>query len=114
MTNFEPGSVVLVRFPFTDLTAAKRRPALVVSPSDFSSPHGDVVVLALTSRPQKEDRFRLEHWRAAGLPRQTWVKPVIGTISRSLVVRRLGRLAAQDMPWAVAAIRALIAKDFLS
>jgi hypothetical protein len=31
MTPFEPGDVVLVRFPFTDLTAVKKRPALIVA-----------------------------------------------------------------------------------
>ncbi len=40
MTTYEPGAVVLVRFPFTNLTAAKKRPAVVVSPQEFSRRHG--------------------------------------------------------------------------
>ena len=54
MTTFEPGDVVLVRFPFTDLTALKKRPALIVSPSEFSKRNGDVVIVALTGQPQTE------------------------------------------------------------
>ena len=42
-----PGDVVLVRLPFTDLTSSKKRPALVLSPPQFSTQHGDIVVLAL-------------------------------------------------------------------
>jgi mRNA interferase MazF len=42
------GDVVLVPFPFTDLTGQKRRPALVVSPDGFDPE--DVVVCAITSR----------------------------------------------------------------
>ncbi len=67
MTTFEPGDVVLVRFPFTDLAATKKRPAVVVSSAEFSQRHGDVVVMALTSRPQPEDALPVEDWKAAGL-----------------------------------------------
>lgn len=42
------GTVVLVPFPFTDLKAAKRRPALVVSPEGYHPE--DVVLCAITSR----------------------------------------------------------------
>lgn len=36
MTTCEPGAVVLVRFPFTDLSTTKKRPALIVSPVTFN------------------------------------------------------------------------------
>ncbi|HYU19859.1 MAG TPA: type II toxin-antitoxin system PemK/MazF family toxin, partial [Chloroflexota bacterium] len=42
------GDVVLVPFPFTDLTGQKRRPALVVSPDGFDPE--DLVLCAITSR----------------------------------------------------------------
>lgn len=43
------GAIILARFPFTDLTGDKRRPALVVSAGMRGS---DVVVCFITSRPQ--------------------------------------------------------------
>ena len=42
------GDIVLVPFPFTDLTGQKRRPALVVSPDGFDPE--DLVLCAITSR----------------------------------------------------------------
>src|SRR5262249_15589307 len=43
------GDVVLVPFPFTDLSNAKQRPALVVSGDAFNSTREDVLVAAITS-----------------------------------------------------------------
>jgi mRNA interferase MazF len=40
------GDVVLTRFPFTDLTGASLRPALVVSPGQIGE---DVVLVAISS-----------------------------------------------------------------
>jgi len=42
------GSVVLVPFPFTDLSGRKRRPALVISPDSFDEQ--DLILCAITSR----------------------------------------------------------------
>jgi mRNA interferase MazF len=96
MTGYSPGDVVLVRFPFTDLSSAKRRPAVIVSRSDYSAAFGDVVVIALTSQPQPDAGLLLADWNSAGLPKQTWAKPLIGTLSGGLIVRALGSLSLRD------------------
>ena len=43
------GSVVLIRYPFTDLTGAKVRPALVVTPDHLLPRLGDVLCLFISS-----------------------------------------------------------------
>ena len=113
MTRFRPGDVVLVRFPFTDLSTTKKRPALILSSAGFTSRQGDVVVLALTSQPQRDGRLRLTHWQSAGLPKPTWVKTVIGTFASALVLRRIGRLHPADRPPVRLAMRLSIASTFL-
>jgi mRNA interferase MazF len=113
MTRYRPGDIVLVRFPFTDLSTTKKRPALVLNPPGFTSPFGNVVVLAMTSQPQRDRKLRLSKWHLAGLPKPSWFRPVIGTLAVSLIVRRLGRLHGADRPAARHAIRHLIAPAFL-
>jgi mRNA interferase MazF len=45
---FEFGDIVLVRFPFTDLSAGKLRPALVISRDNQQRP--DIVLAFITSK----------------------------------------------------------------
>ena len=49
-TPFKRGDIVLVPFPFTDLSSSKRRPALIISPDSFNSANKDVVLVAITSQ----------------------------------------------------------------
>ena len=95
MTRLNPGDIVLVKFPFTDLSSQKRRPSVVISSTEYSSRQGDVVILALTSQRQESDFF-LESWRKSGLLKETWIKPIIGTISVSLIDQKLGVLQSGD------------------
>lgn len=55
MTRFEFGDVVLVPFPLTDQSAAKKRPAVVVSTAAYNAERGDVIVMAVTSQLRPEN-----------------------------------------------------------
>ncbi|PIW85461.1 MAG: hypothetical protein COZ95_04435 [Nitrospirae bacterium CG_4_8_14_3_um_filter_50_41] len=50
MTIYKRGDVVLVPFPFSDQTATKKRPAIVISSSAYNEVSQDTVILAVTSR----------------------------------------------------------------
>ncbi len=49
------GTIVLVPFPFTDLSATKVRPAVVLS----AKPMGDDVILAFISSRQKQGEYTI-------------------------------------------------------
>ena len=49
-TSFSQGDVVLVPFPFTDLSSVKQRPALVLSPERLNKVRPDLVLAAITSQ----------------------------------------------------------------
>ncbi len=94
---FEFGAIVLVRFPFTNQTDAKRRPAVVVSNLAYNTARPDVVIMAITSklRPSPElGEVWIEDWQSAGLLKPSAVKPVFATIERVLIDRPLGMLGA--------------------
>jgi mRNA interferase MazF len=41
--------IILINFPFSDLTGAKVRPALVISNNEYNQNNLDALVLAITS-----------------------------------------------------------------
>ena len=72
-TAYSFGDVVLVPFPFTDQTASKKRPAVVVSADAYHQRRPDVIVMAVTSqilRPAGAlGEVLISDWQGAGLPK---------------------------------------------
>ncbi len=99
MTDYSFGEVVLVPFPFTDQTTAKKRPAIVVSSSDYNFNRPDLVLMAVTSQVREPAPYgdtALIQWEAAGLIKPSVMKPIFTTIEQGLVIKRLGELAEED------------------
>jgi mRNA interferase MazF len=96
---YEFGNIVLVPFPFTDQSASKKRPAVVVSNRAYNAVRLDVVVMAVTSQlrpmPALGDVW-INQWQQAGLLKPSAVKPVFATIEQRLVIRQLGTLQPAD------------------
>lgn len=94
MTGFEFGDIVLVPFPFTDQSAAKKRPAVVISSAAYQRERPDLIIMAVTSqvRPaQTLGEVVVKDWHGAGLLKPSVIKPVITTIEKPLVISALGR-----------------------
>lgn len=49
------GDILLIPIPFSDLSSQKRRPVIVISNNQYNGKTGDVVVVAMTSKPQVTD-----------------------------------------------------------
>lgn len=110
-TRYDFGDVVLVPFPFTDQSATKRRPAIVVSSTSYHQGHSDLILMAITSQAGTSTRVgdvMLTHWRQAGLLKPSVAKPVVGTFHPRLVLQRLGRLHESDRAALAAALRQII------
>ena len=95
MPSFSKPDVVLVRYPFSDLTSSKVRPAVVVNAAHTSQ---DLFIVALTSKTSGllSGEFILAEWKASGLNVETAVKRGIYTIKETLVRKRVGKLGDAD------------------
>jgi mRNA interferase MazF len=91
---FEFGAIVLARFPFTDLSGDKRRPALVVSRDNGR--RADVVVCFITSVPRSgPDAAPIAATPGTGLKVPSVVRfDKVATLDRSVVTGRLASVAS--------------------
>ena len=98
MTPCSRWDIVLVPFPFTDLTTSKKRPALVVSPDNYNS-GPDVVIAFITSQlktPPRPGDHPITDWQACGLPKPSQLRMKLATISRHIVIKKLGHLTPSE------------------
>jgi mRNA interferase MazF len=98
-TSYSFGDVVLVPFPFTDQSAAKRRPAVVVSSDAYNQSRPDVIVMAVTGQVSANPRIGevvVRYWKEASLLKPSTIKPILATTEKSLINRKLGRLEGID------------------
>jgi len=95
MAGFSKNDVLLVRYPFSDLSAAKVRPAAVVHAPHVSE---DSLIVPLTSRTTslREGEFVLADWSAAGLNVPTAAKRGLYTVHPTLILRQIAQLAPAD------------------
>jgi len=114
--SFNRGDVVLVPFPFTDLTTHKQRPALVISSNQFNSSSADVILVGITSQfprdlAQSDYRLTPDEQQTAGLPRPSMVKSAkVVTLNQALVRRMLGRLPGETVNQIVSKLDAIISR----
>ena len=97
MPSSSKNDIILVRYPFSDLSGSKVRPAIVVSASHSSH---DIFIVPLTSKtvPLLAGEFLLADWKAGGLNVATAVKRGLYTVHQSLIVKTVGRLSPRDTP----------------
>ena len=95
------GDLVLVPFPFSDLSSSKRRPVVALTAPDG---YGDFIALLVTSRRQSGRGVPLT---SADLVRgrlaaASWIRTDrIVTLNASLIVKSLGRVSDQIVDRAV-------------
>jgi mRNA interferase MazF len=95
MPNFSKNDVILIRYPFSDITSGKIRPAIVACEPHQSD---DYFVVPITSKIKNlyAGEFVLANWSSAGLNVPSAVKRGIHTVHSTLILKLVGHLSSRD------------------
>ena len=88
-----PSDIVLLPFPFTDLSANKKRPVLILKAPNFQ---GDFLAVPITSQSGYENSLALQQddFILGFLPKISYARPdKLVTLNESLVIQRIGKLS---------------------
>jgi mRNA interferase MazF len=94
---YQPSDVVLLPFPFSDLSASKKRPVLIMQSANRQ---GDFLAAQITSQAGHQGALILEQkdFHVGQLPRRSFVRPdKLVTLNRSLITHRMGQLTKEAM-----------------
>lgn len=111
IVSYDVYDVLVVPFPFTDKTATKRRPALVVSGADhFNNKVGQSVLAMITSAANSDWPLdaEIKDIDAAGLPSPSIVRMKLFTLDHKLILRKAGKLANKDMEVVAVSLKKLM------
>ncbi len=94
--------VVVLSYPFTDLSATKVRPAVIISPDSYNRTSQDAVFILITTNTSRRSPFDFvvqnshPEFMATGLRFDSAVRiDKIFTLNKKLVVRTIGRFGSQ-------------------
>lgn len=108
-TSYRQGDIILVFFPFTDLTSSKRRPALVIFPDFFNAVGEDLVLAAITSHITDDPnavQLSETDFAAGRLPKKSIVRTTkLFTMHSSLIVKKVCTLKRKKTEEALQSVR---------
>jgi len=114
-TIYKQREVVLVPFPYSDLSATKRRPVLIVSNNDYNNSFPDILVCVITSN-RFEDEYSVnldnEDLEIGILPESSVVKMhKLFTIEKTKIIRKFSMVKSEYYDQIKDKIEALIQKS---
>jgi len=90
---YKQGEVVIVPFPFSDLSGTKRRPVLILSTEDYNSKTEDIIICGVTSNLKNSDYsvlFDNDNLVQGNIPARSRIKvDKLFTIEKSKVVKKV-------------------------
>ena len=107
MGVFTVGQIVLVPFPYADLTKFKKRPAVVIGNAEFNN----LILCQITSNVHTSQRALAltdDDFKEGSLPVRSFVRPdKLFTIEHSIIETKLGSLKTSKTEDVKEAVRSL-------
>lgn len=94
--QFKQGEIVIVPFPFSDLSGTKQRPVLIISNNDYNNTCEDVITCGITSN-KKESRYAIiidnKNLIEGQIPLQSSIKiDKLFTLEKTIIIKKIGRI----------------------
>ena len=87
---YEQKDVVLIPFPYSDLTGSKQRPALIISNSKVNKSEDRICCLITSQEPEEGLLMSENYFEKGGLPFKSWAKPHrIFTVHQRIIRKKL-------------------------
>lgn len=100
-TVFEQGEILIVPFPFTDLSGIKQRPVLVISKTEDNKKSEDIITCGITSYLRDIKHSILidnEDLIAGKIPKRSRIKlDKLFTIEKSIVKKKIAKLNKESL-----------------
>ena len=98
MERFVKGDVVVLNFPFSDLSSYKKRPALVVSKLKGD----DLILCQITTKQSRNDEYAIDlinnDFEEGRLPLESIIRSnVIFTGDKELILKKSGRVSDKKL-----------------
>ncbi len=110
--KYNQRDIVLVPFPYSDLTAIKQRPALIISNKKLNKSQ-DRLCCLITSVPSKDGiLIKKKDFEEGRLPFESWIKPHrIFSVDIKVIRRKLGKVEGSFYESVVKGINRYLRRD---
>lgn len=107
--------IILVPFPYSDLSSSKRRPVLVISNNNYNKNYPDILVIVITSNLFKDDysvELQNNDLDVGVLPEQSIIKcHKLFTIDQSRVLKRFSIVSVAKFDEVIVFLNKLIRRS---
>ncbi len=104
--------IVLIPFPYSDLTGAKQRPALIISNNRLNKTEDRICCLVTSNRPRDGIEIEKGYFEKEALPFQSWVKPHrLFTIHHAIIKKKLCTVTKKFHEMVIASVNDYLKDD---
>lgn len=87
---YNQGEIILIPFPYSDLSGAKQRPALIISNQMVNTTEDRICCLVTSNPTPKGIKIEQSSFAEGNLPFDSWIKPHrVFTIHKSIIRKKL-------------------------